>query len=152
MSLPSNIQFLPCTTGDGDQLADLRRDAMRPSLEAIGRFDSTRVRTRFLEGFISEDTWQIRDDNQLAGFFVLRSKEDHLYLDHLYIAPDCQGRGIGNVVMKVVKAKATLKCQPIRLRSLKIGPSNGFYQSQGFRITSSDDLDNWYEWLPEGLQ
>jgi hypothetical protein len=68
---------------EADVLADIRLEAMRPSLEAVGRFDPVRARARFLDGFIPEDTQVLCVGGRTAGFQVVRRRPDHLYLDHL---------------------------------------------------------------------
>ena len=42
-------------------LAAMRVAAMKPSLEAVGRFDPERARNRFLESYQPEDTSIIRE-------------------------------------------------------------------------------------------
>ena len=46
---------------DAERLADIRVEAMRPSLQAAGRFDRDRARARFLDAFRPEDTRLILD-------------------------------------------------------------------------------------------
>lgn len=132
---------------DGNSLAELRAQAMRPSLEAIGRFDIDRARRRFLDRFQPAQTWKLLDDEDvLVGFFVLKDLEDHLYLDHLYVRPGMQGMGFGACVIRHAKTLACKRAFPIRLVALKESPANGFYRKHGFRLIGSDELDNRYEW------
>ncbi|MEO4000434.1 GNAT family N-acetyltransferase [Mesorhizobium sp. CAU 1732] len=131
------------------RLADIRVEAMRPSLEAAGRFDPDRARQRFLDSFRAEDTSLICLGDSVAGFYVVRRKSDHLYLDHLYVIAAFQGLGIGRRVVDDLKIEAEMHALPIRLMALNGSPSNDFYQSLGFRVVSADDLDTIYEWLPD---
>jgi ribosomal protein S18 acetylase RimI-like enzyme len=147
-STSNDLQFVAAAFEDRDTLADIRVKAMRPSLEAIGRFDEERARNRFLTNFAPEDTWKLIRAGRTVGFFVLRAFPDHLYLDHLYVLPDQQGRGIGEMAVQHVKAEATRRKLPIRLIALKESPANGFYQKHGFQLTGADELDNRYEWGP----
>ena len=78
-----SMEYIKSTSQDGNELAEIRTSAMKPSLEALGRFDDNRVRSRFLETFNPEDTFKITEANELMGFYVVRFKEDHCYLDHL---------------------------------------------------------------------
>ncbi|WP_243645874.1 hypothetical protein [Reinekea marinisedimentorum] len=80
------MEFIEANQGDGQMLADIRAAAMRPSLEALGRYDEVRVRSRFLDTFVPGDTIKLVSGNSTFGFYVLRDKGDHFYLDHLYIA------------------------------------------------------------------
>ena len=138
-----DLHFKPATTADANMLADIRTDAMRPSLTALNRIDPIRVRERFLSTFNASDTPLIMYRNQCAGFFVLRHNPDHIYLDHLYLSPSVQGLGLGGAVIKSIQQTAT---QPIRLMALKDSPANAFYKSQGFKFMRATEYDNHYEW------
>ena len=47
MLLESSLRFEPAAASDLEQLVQLRIEAMRESLERIGRFDPARARERF---------------------------------------------------------------------------------------------------------
>lgn len=138
----------PALAEDAAALAEIRVTAMRPSLMAVGRFDADRARRRLLDGFCADDTTLIKADGALAGFYVLRSRGDHLYLDHLYLTPDQQGKGIGRLVVETIKAKARRLGLPIRLMALRDSAANAFYLGAGFRATGAEDFDIHYEWGP----
>ncbi|MCA0921200.1 GNAT family N-acetyltransferase [Pseudooceanicola nanhaiensis] len=138
----------PATGAEGPLLADLRVRAMRPSLEAVGRFDPLRARSRFLDGFDPAVTRVILVDGAIAGFLVLRPRADHLYLDHLYLDPELQGAGLGRAAVAQAKAEAKAAGLPLRLMALRDSPANGFYLAQGFRKTGEEPMDILYEWTP----
>lgn len=129
---------------DAGGLADLRVAAMQESLEAIGRFDPERARSRFLSDFDPEKTHEILIDGLRVGFFVVRPVDGDLLLDHLYIAPAYQQAGIGTQVLKVVFAEADLKNKCVRVGALKQSRSNHFYSRHGFEFVSATDWDNYY--------
>ncbi|WP_254698290.1 GNAT family N-acetyltransferase [Sagittula sp. P11] len=139
-------RFRPATGAEADTLADIRVAAMRPSLEAIGRFSPERARERFLKGFDPADTTVIECGEEIAGFFVVRRRKDHLYLDHLYVTPSRQGRGLGWRVVSDLQARASAEGLPIRLMALNGSPANEFYKRCGFEVVSSDALDTIYVW------
>lgn len=139
------MQYIQAVKEDGHALAEIRALAMRPSLEALGRFDENRVRSRFLETFVPNDTFKIMDDEWLLGFFVVRIKADHHYLDHLYIKPEHQGRELGKLVLHKVVLMAHEKGLPVRLGALKGSRSNDFYTNNGFIKTHEDEFDVYYE-------
>ena len=142
------LRFVPATEDVAESLADLRAAAMKPSLVALGRYDAQRVRARLLDGFSAQDTTLVMDGERLAAFFVLQTRSDHLYLDHLYVHPDWQGHGIGSFMMDEVMQRSTKQALPIRLMALKESPANAFYQGFGFRQTSETAYDTHYERSP----
>lgn len=143
------MDFEVCHTGDGQSLAELRARAMRPSLEKVGRFDEGRVRSRFLDSYVAQDSRKILIDGELCGFFVIKQHRDHLYLDHLYVEPVYQNRGIGHAVIAHVVQLAKQLQLPIRLGALRESPANQFYQSIGFVSTHEDAFDIYYQYVPD---
>lgn len=134
---------------DKERLADLRVTAMRPSLEAIGRFDPKRARDRFLASFRAKETWLIQHQGQFAGFFVVRPRTDHVLLDHLYVDPACQGHGLGKDVVYHVQDQARQAGLPVHLAALRDSPANAFYLSQGFCPVREESFDIYYRWQPD---
>lgn len=127
-------------------LAAIRVEAMRPSLEVVGRFDPERAWDRFLAGYSADETRLVRVRGVLVGFFVVRRRADHHCLDHLYIRPIHQGGGLGRKIVRLVQQEANAATLPVKLMALRESPSNAFYRSCGFDLVRSDQLDNHYVW------
>lgn len=139
------IRYLDASDDDFDVLVDLRIDAMRESLERIGRFDRERSIERFRSSFFAADTKRIFCEDALVGFYSVSRKADHLHLSHLYVAPDQQCRGIGSLAMKKIVNLSNETQLPIRLGALKESKSNDFYLRHGFVVTAEDEWDTYYE-------
>ncbi|MFO1305927.1 MAG: GNAT family N-acetyltransferase [Burkholderiales bacterium] len=129
----------------GPALADLRVAAMRESLEAVGRFDPERARARFLDAFDPACTREILDDGTRVGFAGVRHAADHVLLDHLYVLPFAQGRGIGSEIVRRMIAEADAAGKPLRVGALKGSRSNDFYRRHGFALLGSTEWDHHYE-------
>lgn len=141
-----NYHICEVAENEKESLAQLRISAMRESLEAIGRFDPARARSRFIDGFDRDATRKIEIDGRLIGFYALKDKEDHLYLDHLYIHPDFQGNGLGASILRSVIALAQERKLPLRLGALRGSRSNRFYLAHGFVQTGESEWDLYYEY------
>ncbi|MCH8551411.1 MAG: GNAT family N-acetyltransferase [Natronospirillum sp.] len=141
-----NYQISEVQEHEKESLVQLRISAMRESLEAIGRFDPARARGRFLDAFDREATRKIEIDGQLIGFYVLKDKGDHLYLDHLYVHPDFQGQGLGASALAPIIELAQDRQLPLRLCALRGSRSNSFYLSHGFVQTGESEWDLFYEY------
>lgn len=139
-----SIEYASVTEEDFDDLATIRVEAMRESLEKVGRFDPQRARDRLRSSFYSEYTTAIFFGGQRIGFYTLRPAEDGLHLDHFYIVPEFQSQGIGSAVMRRIKSVAKQKQCSIRLGALRESPANGFYQRHGFTKESEDEWDIYY--------
>lgn len=144
MAPDSALAFLPVVPEDFDALADLRIEAMRDSLERIGRFDPVRARERLRAGFSPEHTRHIVLGAERAGFVVVRPEGEGLLLDHLYVRPGFQRRGIGAAVLARVFAEADAAGLALRVGALRGSDSNRFYQRHGFRQVEEGEWDIYY--------
>lgn len=134
----------PALASDAESLANLRVEAMRESLERVGRFDLRRAKDRFLGGFSPNHTLHILLDGERVGFYALKPVDGGLLLDHLYISPAHQGKGIGAAVLAEVFALADLQGCSVRVGALKDSDANRFYARHGFLLVEQAEFDNYY--------
>ncbi len=139
-----NVTFARVGPTDFDELALLRIAAMRESLERVGRFNPERARERLRNSFYPEHTYFIVLAVEKIGFYTLRPCATGLYLDHLYIHPRHQSKGIGGHVVKILIKEASTQHQAIRLGALRESESNQFYQRHGFKKEREDEWDIYY--------
>ena len=121
---------------------------MRASLERLGRFDPGRARARFLDGFEPAHTRFVLAGGERVGFVVVRPDGDDLLLDHLYVLPSAQGRGIGAAVMADVLARADARHARVRLGALRGSDANRFYLRHGFVQVGQGEWDIHYVRAP----
>jgi GNAT superfamily N-acetyltransferase len=140
----ASVSFAITQPSDVDALIALRIDAMRESLERIGRFDPVRARERFFSAFSQEDTRHIEVGSERVGFVVVKLQADCLLLDHLYVHPRAQGKGIGTAVLAHVFAQADSRALPVRVGALRDSDSNRFYIRNGFQMVEQGEFDNYY--------
>lgn len=144
------LTFAPTTQTDAESLVDMRIAAMRESLERIGRFDPQRARERFLAAFEPTLCRFIEADGARAGFVLVRPQEDYWLLDHLYVLPAYQGRGIGAHVLREIFSHADTLRLPVRVGALRGSDSNRFYRRHGFAQVGEGEWDIYYERRPPG--
>jgi len=142
--LPSDITFEPAEAADAEALANIRVEAMRESLERVGRFDPQRAMDRFLSGFSPDHTFHILLLGERVGFYVVKPEASGLLLDHLYVRPSQQGKGIGAAVLAEVFARADQAGVSVRAGALKESDSNSFYVRHGFVLVEQGEFDNYY--------
>ncbi|REN20797.1 N-acetyltransferase, partial [Mycobacterium tuberculosis] len=121
----------------------LRIDAMRPSLERVGRFDAARSRERLSAGFVVPYMHHIvLDGDQRIGFVTLKPEDsDALRLDHLYLRTGFQGLGIGEWVLEWAKSQAREQQLDIKLTALVKSDANRFYLRHGFVLEGGEGVD-----------
>ena len=138
------IALVAAHADDGEELVALRIAAMRDSLMRIGRFDPQRARQRFLSGYSPAHTRHIALAGKRVGFVVVKPEPNALLLDHLYLHPDSQGRGLGAIVLSRVIAEARAQGLPLRVGALRDSDSNRFYLRHGFKLVGQEQFDNYY--------
>jgi GNAT superfamily N-acetyltransferase len=127
----------PAAPTDVEPIAELRATVMRPDLERLGRYDEHRVRQRFRDAFVPQHTLIIEADGGFAGCVAVRPAEDRLWLEHFYLAPAYQGRGLGSAVLQaVLPADRT-----VSLNVLQGSPARRLYERHGFVVESQDPVD-----------
>ena len=131
-----------------NELVEIRLSAMKPSLVAINRFDPIRARKRFTETYDPANTTCILMTEKLVGFYVLIDNGDHLLLDHFYIKPEAQGKGLGSLIVAEIKNRADSQSQRIKLGALRGSKSNDFYKRHGFVETHESEFDIHYQYTP----
>jgi GNAT superfamily N-acetyltransferase len=149
-SRPVNLTYRHTAQSDVETLVGIRIAAMRESLERVGRFDPQRARDRFLKAFDPSLCRFIEVDGVTAGFMLVRPEEDHWRLDHLYILPEHQGKGLGAAVLLDVFNDADAHHMPVRLSALRGSDANRFYQRHGFTQTDEAEWDIHYVRQPLG--
>lgn len=136
--------------GDFEPMADLRAEALRESLERLGRFDPVRVRERLRSAFEPACMRHILISGERVGYLTLipHAGSNSLRLHHLYIHPASQGRGVGAWALEWVKAQGRAAGQDITLGALRGSDANRFYLRHGFRLVEEQGFDLEYQWSP----
>jgi len=138
------VVLVPTQQSDLDDLVAIRIEAMRESLERVGRFDPVRARERFASGFDARDTRYIEVCGERVGFVAVQRHSNEFLLDHLYVRPGAQGLGIGAAVLIQIFKEADNAALPIKVGALKESASNRFYTRHGFQFVESSEFDNYY--------
>ncbi|WP_286897390.1 GNAT family N-acetyltransferase [Achromobacter sp. UBA2119] len=138
---PASLRFTPAAETDFEALLALRIEAMRDSLERLGRFDPDRARARLRGTFRPECTWHIEEAGKRIGFYCLRPEGEGLRLDHLYVHPSAQGRGVGGQVLRRILQDADRRGVGVTLSALRGSDSNRFYRRHGFVQTGEGEWD-----------
>ncbi|HWD84075.1 MAG TPA: GNAT family N-acetyltransferase [Kribbella sp.] len=136
-----NWTLRPATADDIEPLADLRAVVMRPDLERLGRYDEHRVRQRFRDGFVPAHTQIVQVDGALAGSIAMRPADDARWLEHFYLDPLHQGRGLGTAVLGTVLAATDAEGSTVRLNVLQGSAARRLYERHGFVVESEDPVD-----------
>ncbi|GAA1723357.1 GNAT family N-acetyltransferase [Fodinicola feengrottensis] len=134
---------------DLEMIAELRAVVMRPDLERLGRFDKHRVRQRLRDSFSAQHTSIILADDAFAGCVTLRPVESGLLLEHFYLEPGLQGRGLGSAVLRTLLERADADGAPVRLNVLQGSAARRLYDRHGFTVEEQNPIDIYMVRMPE---
>jgi GNAT superfamily N-acetyltransferase len=88
-----------------------------PDLERLGVWDPDRSRRRLLEELAPASTWLVLAAGQRVGSVALRPGMDE-ELQHFYVLPEHQGRGLGGAVLRELLDRRDHP-RPVRLLAVR---------------------------------
>ena len=122
---------------------------MNPQLERIGRLDPERSAARFAREFRPGVTRLIHADGAFVGCVTFYADGDAWVLEHFYLTPERQGRGLGAEVLRRLLAEADAAGAAVRLSVLVQSDANRFYPRFGFTETHREPFDIYYRRAPQ---
>jgi GNAT superfamily N-acetyltransferase len=140
----------PATAADVEPIAELRATVLRPDLERLGRFDEHRVRQRLRDSFSPEHTSVIVADGAFAGCVTVRPAGEVRWLEHFYLAPAVQGRGLGSAVLRTLLDRFDAEGVLVRLNVLQGSAARRLYERHGFVMEREDPIDVYLVRIPLG--
>jgi GNAT superfamily N-acetyltransferase len=139
---PPRWSLRSAVAADLEVLADLRAVVLRADLERLGRYDEHRVRQRLRNSFSPGHTSIILTEGELAGSITLRpAAGGRQLLEHFYLAPRCQGRGLGSAVLESVLDRTDELDQTVGLDVLQGSAARRLYERHGFVVEAEDPID-----------
>ncbi|MFJ2256933.1 GNAT family N-acetyltransferase [Streptomyces sp. NPDC087844] len=126
---------------DVEVIAELRATVMRTDLERLGRYDEHRVRQRLRDSFSTQHTSIITIDGELVGCVTVRPSEGRQWLEHFYLAPHCQGQGLGSGVLRTLLERTDAQGVTLGLNVLRGSVARRLYERHGFVVEAQDPID-----------
>ncbi|MFJ9830469.1 GNAT family N-acetyltransferase [Streptomyces sp. NPDC101169] len=149
---PADWSTRPATAEDVETIAELRAEVMRPDLERLGRYDEHRVRQRLRDAFSTRYTSVVLSGGEFAGCLTVRPDAgDRQWLEHFYLAPRHQGRGLGSAVLRAVLERADAQGTAVALNVLRGSAARRLYERHGFVMEAEDPVDVFMVRPPGGI-
>jgi GNAT superfamily N-acetyltransferase len=127
------MQIVRATPHDADALTEIAHEAKRhwgyPETWIQTWRDILTMRPEFIATNVA---YSAIEEGRAVGFYLLTNESDGLHLDHLWIAPQAMGRGIGRALFK----HALQQTKELGHRALEIEAdpnAEGFYARMGAR-------------------
>jgi GNAT superfamily N-acetyltransferase len=142
--------LIPVQVEDFEEMAAIRIEVLRDSLERLGRFDAVRASERLATNFVPADMRHIVLGGERVGYITLRPRSighpPARLLEHLYVRNSFQNRGLGVWALDWAKGHARSENCDIKLSALKLSDANRLYLRNGFLQVSEDEFDVNYLW------
>ncbi|UDM03791.1 GNAT family N-acetyltransferase [Streptomyces longhuiensis] len=127
---------------DVEPIAELRAVVMRPDLVRLGRYDEHRVRQRLRDTFSELHTSVVLAEGAFAGSVTMRpAPSGGQWIEHFYLAPEHQGRGLGTAVLRALLDRADAAGETVRLDVIQGSAARRLYERHGFTVESEDPID-----------
>jgi GNAT superfamily N-acetyltransferase len=139
------VGFRRVNDADIDFLLSLRKRSMTKHLLDAGiRMSNDEHLVRIKEFYYQSHI--ILVDRKPAGVLKLgvitqKNMDKSLHIRQLQIMPAFQGKGIGSMVLGVVKKRALQLCLPITLNVLLKNPARALYLRHGFQVVSKNKVE-----------
>ncbi|MFC4058734.1 GNAT family N-acetyltransferase [Planomonospora corallina] len=132
--------------GDAERIAEVFL-AARGRMTYLPRLHTDEETREWISGVVvpHHDVWVAEADGRVAGFAALNGH----WLEHLYVAPEAQGRGLGTALLAQVR-----KARPDLLELYVFQQNTGarrFYERHGFTLVALGDGGDNEERLPDAL-
>lgn len=126
----TKAQLRPARPGDEAYLHWLEEACMRGY--AIALWGSWRPRPA--DALVLGEHRIIVASGEDVGCISVTRREDHVWVNKLYVAPEHQKRGYGAIALRQVLDETRESGVPVRLSVLMTNPAVAFYQREGLRI------------------
>jgi ribosomal protein S18 acetylase RimI-like enzyme len=146
------FEIVEATPDDAAAIADIHLTARRVAMPYLARphtDDETRV---WFAGCVCDRPatwWVARQGGRVVGYMLIDGED----LDHLYVHPDSQGRGVGTALLR--KALSLSPRRVVLATSQRNTRARAFYEKHGFRATHFTEGENeerepdvHYAWEP----
>jgi ribosomal protein S18 acetylase RimI-like enzyme len=136
---------------DADTLAVILRSAMRAAMPSLPELRTPTEDRWFLREVVLPNTevWVAELDGHVVGFTALGSRDEVAFMEHIYVAPEYQARGIGSELMNRAKER---RPTGFRLWVFQVNEgARGFYEHHGFRLVELTDGSGNEEKEPDAL-
>jgi ribosomal protein S18 acetylase RimI-like enzyme len=144
------------TEEDADPLAAILRSAMNGAMPSLADAHTPDEDRWFLREIVirTNEVWVAEHDGRIVGFTALGTRDGVDFMEHIYVAPEEQGQGIGSDLMEHAKQR-----RPEGFRLWVFQANDGarrFYERRGLRLVELTDgagneerePDALYEWVP----
>jgi ribosomal protein S18 acetylase RimI-like enzyme len=128
----NEIELRPAKPHDFALALDLYLTTMQPYTAELMTWDEAKQRESFTQQWKPEATEIIVFKGRDIGWLEAHTTDAGTLLQQFFIAPECQGKGIGTKVLQHLLNRWSKTGMPIFLTVLKNNPARRLYERFGF--------------------
>jgi ribosomal protein S18 acetylase RimI-like enzyme len=128
------IGFRRATETDLDFLYALHAATMKEYVDRTWGWDDGQQEAAYRSNHDPAAIQIINRDGQDIGMLYAEERETEVFVAHIEISPEYQGRGIGSSILTRIVADAALRQKSVSLRVLRVNPARSLYERLGFKI------------------
>jgi ribosomal protein S18 acetylase RimI-like enzyme len=160
MGTLEDIAYLrPCTEADDAFVYDVFCTTWESEVAALPnqnlaqhvlRIQHIAQERRFASRYPAHQRYIVLAGDERAGRLYVHESDSTMHVVDLTLMPQFRDRGIGSQIFRDLFAYAADKGTTITLRVERRNERAAMlYSRLGFELTTMDDLDNYFEWVPE---
>jgi len=144
-----NVNLRKATTVDSEFAYQTKKAAFRSYVEMVWGWDEAEQRQMHERRFADQEFQVVQASGTDIGILAVVREPDCIKVNQLFILPQYQGKGIGEVCMMRLITDAKQNRLSIRLRVLKVNTrAASFYRRLGFIEIGANDTHVMMERLP----
>ena len=133
-SPPGSIGFRRANDADLDFHYTLHVATMKEYTDKTWGWDEAQQAAAFRADHDPAGIQIVTCDGGDVGMLLTEEGETVVFLAHVEISPEYQGRGIGSHILEQFIADAAERREPVSLRVLKVDPARSLYKRPGFKV------------------
>jgi GNAT superfamily N-acetyltransferase len=151
----SLIKIIPADESHYDFIYRVKKEAYGESITRVWGWDENLQRQFFANDWASQKPSVILYDNEPVGTISFTKKEGPFFIgrwfiEHFYILPEYQNKGIGSFVLKHFLDTADNAGLPVNLMVLSFNPAASLYARMGFKVIETKEPFVMAERQPPG--
>ena len=117
-----------------DFLHALHVATMREYVDKTWGWDAAQQGTAYPTNHEPAEIQIITYDDTDIGMIAIEEREADVFVPHVEIRPEYQGRGIGSSILEQIISDAAQRHEPVSLRVLRVNPARVLYERLGFKM------------------
>ena len=140
----SLIKIVPADESHYEFIYRVKKEAYGEYIRRIYGWEENIQRKFFAKDWETLKPNVILYDNQPVGTFCFTKKEGNFFagrffIEHFYILPEYQNKGIGSFVLKTLLDTADDAILPVNLMYLNFNPAASLYARNGFKVIETKE-------------